>query len=620
MTTRVRLFTPALLLLFAAACGGSSSSTASSSTPSAVSGTITGFGSVIVDQVEYDDSTATVVRDDDPANPTPVTVDALRLGQQVNLSLRDGQCTSAFIEATVIGTIDKGSINPNDTGTTNTVADSFTVLGQTVVFTPSGAGATVFAGITDSTQLADGQIVEVHGTLGTGGTVAATRIEVLPATGTTALRVSGIVANATAKTFTLGTLTVDYSQATLVPSTATISNGEKVFVFANQLPTGTAPNLTLVAKSIRVASAIFASRPLRIGGLVTTVTPVSGQAIPNFTLDGFSVDASKATLNGSATAADLTVNALVVVEGTFSNGVLVATSISITPASSGREVMLSGQVSSYVSQSSFVVRGTTVDATNATFKNGTASQLANGAFVLVRGHLSPAAVVADEVIFENPPANQKFHLDGAVSDYASTASPPTFSLLGISMQLDPSVTFVGGSASDLKDGALVEVTGTFTGTVFDVTEVEFLGVPVPTVYLTGTLSGLTGTSGAPTGFTLNNATVTITASTIIQNGPLSDGQVVEVTGQLDTASGDVVAQRITVLSRDAVQLFGPITAFTSASNFTVDGQTVDASSATFLPSSMSASDLAVGKVVRVDGTLSSGVVKASEVVFLFFQH
>jgi len=609
---RVRTCTPALILL--AACAGSG---ASNTTPDAVSGTITGFGSVIVDQVEYDDSAATVLRDDDPAAPTPCTLASLALGQQVDLSLQNGKIGKAFIEASVIGPIDAGSINPNDNGTENKVANSFTVLGETVVFTPSGEGATLFVGITDSTKLEDGQIVEVHGTPGAGGVVNATRVVVLPATGATALRVSGIVANATGTTFTLGTLTVDYSSARLVPSGATIADGEKVYVFSNELPQGTAPDLTLVAKSIRVANAGFATRPVRIGGLVTAVSPASGQAIPNFTVDGFQVDASKATLEGGATAADLTVNALVRVDGTFSNGVLSASTIAITPASSGREVVLFGQVSNFTSLSSFVVRGTTVDGSQATFRNGTASQLANGAFVLVRGHLSPADVVADQITFANPPTHEPFRLDGAVSDYVSTASPPTFSLLGIDMQLDPNVTFVGGTSADFKDGALVEVTGTFTGTVFDVTSVLFLGIPIPEVNLTGVLSGLVTTGGTPTGFVLNNATVTVTSSTSIANGPLANGQVVEVSGQLDTSSGDVIAQRVEVLSRDTVQLFGPITAFTSVSNFTVDDEMVDASSAAFVPASTSASDLAVGKIVRVDGSLSSGVVKASTVIFLF---
>jgi hypothetical protein len=56
-----------------------------------------------------------------------------------------------------------------------------------------------------------------------------------------------------------------------------------------------------------------------------------------------------------------------------------------------------------VSQSSFVVAGTTVDASSAGLVNGTAAQLANGAFVLIRGHLSPGGVVADTVTFETPP-------------------------------------------------------------------------------------------------------------------------------------------------------------------------------------------------------------------------
>jgi hypothetical protein len=619
MMTRFRWSTLLVLALAAACSGGTpSSSLVDSASQSSVSGTVSGLTSpsLVVDGATYDATAASVVKDTDPANPTPATFDDLELGQQVILSLGGGKIHEAFIEATVVGTIDKGSINPNDTGTTNTVASSFTVLGQTVVFTPSGSGATVFDGITGSSELADGQIVEVYGTLGAGGTVLATRIDVLPSTGTTVVRVEGIVAStdATAHTFLLGNLTVDYSSATLVPSTASISNGEKVFVYSDEQPTGTAPNLTLAAKSIRVENATVATQPVRVDGLVTSVTPVTDQTIPNFTVDGFSVDDSKATLTGGATASELTVNALVRVDGTLSNNTIVASSIAIVPVSSGRAVLLFGQVSSFTSLSSFVVAGTTVDASQATFVNGKASDLVNGAFVLVQGTLSASAVVADRITFETPPQNVTFRLVGTVSNYDASAMPPTFTLLDIAMELDPSVVFPNGTASQFVNGVVVEVTGKFTGNVFDVTSVVFEGEPLPVESLTGTIAGLTA---SPITFVLNNATVTVTASTEIRNGPLADGQVVEVTAELNTTTGALVAESIVVLSRDSVQLFGPITSFTSASNFTVDNETVDASSATFLPPSTSASDLAVGKVVRIDGSLSNGVVQADTVVFLF---
>ena len=136
----------------------------------AVSGSITGFGSVFVDGAEYDDTAATVSDDTDPANPVASTLDALAIGQSVDLSLDSaGRFRHLGIGATLAGPIDAGSIDPNDAGSSNMVANSFTILGQTVTFVPSGAGATLFVGVTDSTQLMDGQQVLVHGPLDASG-------------------------------------------------------------------------------------------------------------------------------------------------------------------------------------------------------------------------------------------------------------------------------------------------------------------------------------------------------------------------------------------------------------------------------------------------------------------
>ena len=89
MKRNFRIAVLATLAATLASCGGSSSSTGAGSTRSvgAVSGSITGFGSVFVDGAEYDDTAATVSDDTDPANPVASTLDALAIGQSVDLSL-----------------------------------------------------------------------------------------------------------------------------------------------------------------------------------------------------------------------------------------------------------------------------------------------------------------------------------------------------------------------------------------------------------------------------------------------------------------------------------------------------------------------------------------------------
>jgi hypothetical protein len=59
---------------------------------------------------------------------------------------------------------------------------------------------------------------------------------------------------------------------------------------------------------------------------------------------------------------------------------------------------------------------------------------------------------------------------------------------------------------------------------------------------------------------------------------------------------------------------GPITDFASKASFKVQGQSVDASTATF--SGGTETDLGNGKLVRVEGALDAGVVKATIVRFL----
>ena len=212
MHRNTRIAVLATLAATLSACGGSKSSTGTG-TPSstvnvgAVSGSITGFGSVFVDGAEYDDTAATVSDDTDPAKPVASTLDALAIGQSVDLSLGNaGRINHIGIGATLAGPIDAGSIDPNDAGSSNMVADSFTLLGQTVTFVPSGAGATLFVGVTDSTQLKDGQQVLVHGPINASGVVTANLIVVLPSGSKPFYRVTGLAqsTDATAKTFKLG--------------------------------------------------------------------------------------------------------------------------------------------------------------------------------------------------------------------------------------------------------------------------------------------------------------------------------------------------------------------------------------------------------------------------------
>lgn len=565
-----------------------------------VSGTLTGFNGVSIDGVDYAEANTTVALDIDPAVETAATMGQLRLGQQVEaLADERGQLSKIVVRATVIGPVQS----------VNVAGGSFVVLGQTVKVVTSGDAMTVFEGVAGLADLKVSDWVEVHGTIDADKNVVATRVEVRPAT--TAVRAAGLVKNHNAvnKTFELGTLTVNYANATVLPAGATIDNDVLVFVYSDQLPA----NNQLAAKTVRVARMpSLEGRRFSIGGLVTDVTEMGRK----FKVGGLAIDATDPAveLKGgpNPTFADIVPMALVRVEGTLSGSgnavTLKATRIWIIPASEQRKVQLRGQITDYVSAANFKVRGVSVDADAARFIGGAKADLKDGAFVKVMGRINGAKVVAEMVHFEMPPHNVPFRLFGVVSDYNSTTGE--FKLLGIPMQLAPTATFSGGAKADFGNGDVISVRGSFNGTVFVVSEVQFQPSALPpSVYLSGVISNV-----AATGFTLNGTNVKLTATTQIRNGPLANGQRVEVKARLE--GGDIVALEVEVEQTGVfAYLRGPVAELDGAAKtFKIDGQTVDYAAATFTGGA--AADLSNGDMVRVTGTLAAGKVMATRIQFL----
>jgi hypothetical protein len=609
----------ALIATLTACGGGASDPSASSPLPpngapppvgissaTVVSGTVTGFGGVVIDGVTYGETNATVALDINPAAETPGSMADVKLGQQVEaLANENGQLSKLVVRATVIGPVTS----------VNAAGGSFVVLGQTVKVVATGEGKTVLDGIATLNDLKANDWVEVHGTLDAVKNVVATRVEVKPATGSTAVRVGGVVKglNANAKTFTLGTLTINFTNATVLPQGAAIENDVLVVVYSDALPA----NNTLAAKTVRVVKApTLEGRRFSLGGLVTDVT----EAGKKFKVAGLAVDATDPAVEvkggQSPSFADIKPMALVRVEGTLTGSanaaVLKATRIWIIPASEQRKVSLVGQVTDYVSAANFKVRGVQVDADAARFIGGVKGDLKANVFVAIMGRIDGTKVVAEEVRFTPPPSNVPFRLVGLVSGY--NAGTGAFSLLGIPMQLDPAATFEAGAKADFKDGAVVSVRGSFNGTVFVVTQVKFEPTASPlAIRLDGVLTGLTLANGVGE-FTLNGTKVKVNAQTKIENGPLANNQRVEVKATLMGA--DVVALEVEVQTTVATQVMlrGPVMGLVGM-DFTVNGQAVAVSAGTVFKGG-AAGDLSNGDLVRVTGPLVAGKVQAAMVQFL----
>jgi hypothetical protein len=115
-------------------------------------------------------------------------------------------------------------------------------------------------------------------------------------------------------------------------------------------------------------------------------------------------------------------------------------------------------------------------------------------------------------------------------------------------------------------------------------------------------------------FKLNGVSINASSSALstTQTSRLSNGARCQVTGIVK--SSIVQASKLeceSSASNTTFEVSGNISAFTSASNFTVRNQVIDASSATF--SSGSVTSLRVGREVSVKGPVIGGVLKASTI-------
>jgi hypothetical protein len=369
-----------------AACGGGSGDTpvaATAVTPTAApvsyaQGVISGFGSVIVGGVRYDDSKASVVDANDNALPmsklglgTMVTVDAGAVDRSSNTAV----ATRFHVADEVLGLV----------ASVDTAAQTVVVLGQTVTVNAS----TVFdrSITTGLTQALVGSVVEVHGTAGaTAGQITATRIESAAAAASYHLRGTVAALDTATKTFTIGAATISYAGLAAADVPSTLANGVIVRARLNTVQSGGNWVATALRGDKRVATGT-GSTDTHIEGAVTVFTSSAA-----FEIGGVKVDAGAATFPDGTTG--IVLGARVEVTGTTNaSGTLVATKVELDdkPGAGGRRPLeLHGALSALDSTAkTFLLRTVTVSyGGTVTYSKGTEADLVNGKNVDVYGVLS----------------------------------------------------------------------------------------------------------------------------------------------------------------------------------------------------------------------------------------
>ena len=353
--------------------GGGSAGVGSGGTGSFSAGPITGFGSIIVGAVRFDDSTASSILDIDDDNTD--LRGKLRLGMMVRVKGKPkngdrADADSIEVRSELLGPID--SIN------TSATPNTLVVLGQTVQISAS----TVFEdGLAGLPALSPGNIVEVHGFVDpVTHRLTATRIERKLLVNVKAFKLQGtvkaLVNTSTVKTFQIGPLTISFAAPVNIPASLVLANDMLVRVRLATTP-ATGTRTALKIRAVELEDEHKNRDEAEVEGTITAFTSSS-----KFSVNGLPVDAS-----GASVPTGLKLGDRVEVEGRLVNGVLVAKKVKLEDENDQLKFELHGIIGSLnTSGKTFVLRGITIDFSGSVvFLKGTLSALETGRSVEVKG-------------------------------------------------------------------------------------------------------------------------------------------------------------------------------------------------------------------------------------------
>lgn len=377
------LLTAFLAVALAAACGGGGVDTGGTGAPVSAysSGRVTGFGSIVVNGVHYDESGATIV--DDAGQRRAAS--EIQLGMTVEVEAGEVSVDSTGRAHSVATRVQLGSYIAGPVESVDAAADTLQVLGQTVDIDLN----TVLAGFSDGLAgLSPDDLVEVFAFFDpTTGRYAATRLELLGNLSTYKLRGPIAQLDTQARTFTIGDTLISYSS--IEGTVPQLENGTIARVELQTAPQAG----TWLASRLHTSLPALAERvKAEIEGYVTDFV-----SLADFKVNGVRVDASGTDVkfpkgNSSQVAGGVRIE----VEGRMQDGVLVAEKVTTKKARRGggaidepEQLVLEGRVGGHIpAAGSFLVRGVIVVYDDSTrFEGGTAATLDNGDSVAVTGQL-----------------------------------------------------------------------------------------------------------------------------------------------------------------------------------------------------------------------------------------
>lgn len=362
-------------------CGGG---VGTGGTGSFASGPITGFGSIIVGGVHYDESAARIESDDGSALPGG----SLRLGMVVEVDAEAAADARAMasqvrVVSELVGRVDAVDLQAS----TLTVNGQLVRLPSTTVFDEAFALGLASVGVNS--------LVEVYGFADSaGGTVLATRVEPRAPGATFKFRGEVSMPDRNARTFAIGSQGFSYQALNPQPPAPKEGDLVRVEVAPVRDANGRWVVTSLCAGSVPRTDVDMA----RLEGVVGAMLGNAGVRVA-----GLNVNTVGATIIGGPLAPGRRVEA----EGVLRGNVLFARQVSVRGDAGSGRVELHGTLSHLDRQAlTFRVGGKHETVSYArpdlVFENGTVADLANGRRVGVQGMLARHGnrIEATRIVFD----------------------------------------------------------------------------------------------------------------------------------------------------------------------------------------------------------------------------
>ncbi len=308
--TNTRFAMPVLAAMIMAACNGGVDLAGIGGSGFISSGTVTGFGSVFVNGVEYetDQSTFNIEGVDGSQQDLRIGM-VVQLTGNVNADGITGTATSIRYSNELQGPVadDIQDLSPTE--------KSFTIMGQTVIITQAD---TAYEGV-DFGSIVQGNVVEVSGFYDQNGDLQASYVKLKSSTfdGSSEVEVKGLISNLSSNLFTIQGITVDTTSVSVFEG---FSNGLQEGLLVDVKGTFDVAANRLRATQIEAEDDLFDDADeVEIEGYITSYTDNN-----HFEVNGIPVDASNIS-----SALQLSAGIKIEVEGTVVNGVLIADEIEL---------------------------------------------------------------------------------------------------------------------------------------------------------------------------------------------------------------------------------------------------------------------------------------------------